>query len=103
MYLNGSSMQQTFTHVIEKEHISRLTFVKHDVLPDSLSRQVRQFNLKRAQTLGNGYKRKVKIRFYTENHEAKLVETTVWAVGSAYVSLKGGINIPINAISEIEF
>ena len=96
-------MQQTSTPVIDKELITLLSFVKHDVLPDSLSRQVRQFNLKRAQTLGNGYKRKVKIRFYTDSQEAKQVETTVWAVGSAYVSLKGGISIPINAISEIEF
>jgi hypothetical protein len=96
-------MQQISTPVIDKEHITRLSFVKHDVLPDSLSRQVRQFNLKRAQTLGNGYKKKVKIRFHTDGQEAKEVETTVWAVGSAYVSLKGGISIPINAISEIEF
>lgn len=96
-------MQPTSTPVIEKEHITRLVFVKHDVLPDSLSRQVRQFNLKRAQTLGNGYKRKVKIRFHTDSQEAQQVETTVWSVGSAYVSLKGGISIPINAISEVEF
>ncbi|MES2733556.1 MAG: hypothetical protein V4714_17560 [Bacteroidota bacterium] len=96
-------MQQTSTYLIEKETITRISFLKDDVLVDSLSKQVRLFNLKRAQTLGNGYKRKVKINFFTANHEAKQVETTVWAVGSFYVSLKGGINIPINAISEIQF
>jgi hypothetical protein len=96
-------MQITSTNTIEKEYLPRLTFVQDDVLSDSLSRQVRQFNLKRAQTLGNGYRKKVTISFLTASKETKRVETTVWSVGNFYVSLKGGIVIPINAISEVEF
>ena len=96
-------MQITSTNTIEKEYLPRLTFVQDDVLSDSLSRQVRQFNLKRAQTLGNGYRKKVKISFLTANKETQRVETTVWSVGNSYVSLKGGIVIPINAISDVEF
>lgn len=96
-------MQKKSTHTVAKETLSQLSFMKDDVLGDSLSKQVRQFNLKRAQTLGNGYRQKVKIVFITENQEVQKVETTVWSVGNYHVSLKDGIRIPINAITEIEF
>ena len=88
---------------IEKEDISFLSFRREDVLIDKQDISKRKLNLARAMALGNGSKTKVKIYFELEAGEQNIVETTVWAVGEDYVTLKAGALIPIHAISEVEF
>lgn len=96
-------MPTTTTHFIPKETIKQIAFVEEDVLSDGLSRQVRQFNLQRAQTLGNGYHKKVIISFFTDKYELRRVETTVWSVDETHISLKDEIVLPIHAILAIDF
>lgn len=88
---------------IEKEMIPSLSFKKHEVLDNPMEITKRKVSLAKALTLGNGQKRKVKLYFELEEGQKKIVETTVWAVGQDFVTLKAGTLIPVHAISEIEF
>ncbi|MBW3469732.1 hypothetical protein [Arthrospiribacter ruber] len=87
---------------IEKEDITNLKFSKKEVLQDEMERKRRNFELMRAQALGNLLKNKVSITFETADEKIFQVTTTVWAVGSEYVSLKQNLFIPINAILEVD-
>ena len=85
--------------VIEKELVKDLSFkqpVKFKQNPELL----RQLN--EATRLGNGYHTKVGIIFY-DDHGLKRINTTIWATGSRYICLKGGMWIPINNIVELKF
>ena len=93
---------ETITKV-EKEQISQFSFTKDEVLSDQELLTKRKVNLEKAVTLGNGQKRKVKIVFETESGQRNMVDTTIWAVGQDFVTLKAGTLIPIHAIHEIEF
>lgn len=93
---------ETITKV-EKEIIPSLSFIKNDVLGNAADVAARKLSLAKALTLGNGQKRKVKIYFELEKGERNRVETTVWAVGEEFVTLKAGAMIPVHAISEVEF
>ena len=90
------------THLIEKENISNLAFGGTDVLRDEQLKKQRSRKLKRAEQLGNAYKAKAKILFKSLDGIFK-VETTVWATTESYVSLKGGVLIPIHCIKGVEF
>jgi hypothetical protein len=59
-----------------------------------------QSDLFRAMIIGNSSQGKVKIEFETQNGPHS-VETTVWAATDRYVSLKGGVNIPVGSINEV--
>ncbi|PRY88147.1 hypothetical protein [Mongoliibacter ruber] len=87
---------------IEKEEIINLKFSRKEVLQEDVKRKQRNFELMRAQALGNLLKNKVNITFETADEKVFQVSTTVWAVGSDYVSLKKNLFIPINAILEVE-
>ena len=87
---------------LEKEQIAQLTFGKREVLENLDDRKTRMADLHRAQTLGNLLQTKVKLIFETADRQVYQVETTVWAVGPEFVSLKGGIYLPINSIIEID-
>jgi hypothetical protein len=88
--------------IINKEQISSLQFSKKEVLltADELSK--RTAHLYRAQTLGNLLQSKVKLVFETANGSLYQVETTVWAVGNDFISLKGGMVIPVSAIHKVD-
>lgn len=88
---------------IEKESIPSLAFSKKEVLNDKDLQTRRKVNLSKAMTLGNGDKRKVKIYFELEGGERNVVDTTIWAVGQDFVTLKAGAMIPVHAITEVEF
>lgn len=88
---------------IEKEIIPSLSFRKEEILISQEHIKRRKANISKAMTLGNGQKRKVKIFFELDSGEKYAVETTIWAAGQDYVSLKAGTSIPIHAISSIEF
>jgi hypothetical protein len=87
--------------MIEKEEIPSFTFTKTEVLSNPDDVMKRQVNLEKAQTLGNGYRRKVKISFLTEEGP-KSVDTTVWAATQEYVILKSGVTIPKRSILDVE-
>ena len=86
--------------IIAKEDISKFHFVHKEVLPDVEDRRLRFADLNKAMILGNSHKSKVKIVFQTEEG-IKAVETTIWSVDEDEVSLKGGINIPMQSIKEV--
>lgn len=88
--------------IIEKEQIKNLKFCRKEVLTDEQSKKRRGFDLMRAQALGNLLKNKVNITFTTEDEKLYQVNTTVWAVGTDFVSLKSDTHIPINAILEVD-
>lgn len=87
---------------IEKEKIPNLSFSKKEVLTDPEERMKRLNDLFRSQTLGNLHQSKVKLTFEADDNHIYQVDTTIWAVGNSFVSLKGGINIPINSILKID-
>lgn len=85
--------------VIEKELVKELSFktpvkIKQD--PD-LRR-----HLDEATRLGNGYHTKVGIIFQ-DDQGLKRINTTIWATGSKYICLKGGMWLPIDHIVELKF
>ncbi|MDX5339424.1 MAG: hypothetical protein LPK25_10370 [Cyclobacteriaceae bacterium] len=86
---------------IEKEALPNLKFSKTEVLRDPEKRKLRAADLYRAQTLGNLLQTKVNITFETEDHQMYQVNTTIWAVGNDFVSLKSGIYLPIHCIHEV--
>lgn len=88
--------------IITKEEISSLRFSSTEVLFTAEEVSKRAADLQRAQTLGNLLQSKVKLVFKTAVGSFCLVETTVWAVGKDFISLKGGIFIPIRAIYKVE-
>lgn len=89
---------------INKEELGQYKFSNEDVLSgDKLGRQSRAYNLLRAERLGNAFHGKVRIFFNTQDASERTVETTVWAASEDYVNLKGGITLPVRAISRVEF
>jgi hypothetical protein len=88
---------------ISKENLNMFRFSAADVLKGEWEKVYRRFSLQRAEKLGNGFMGKVKIIFRTSENETKIVDTTVWSATDDYVSLKGGMTIPVRAILGIEF
>jgi hypothetical protein len=85
--------------VIEKELVKDLTFkqpvaFKQD--PELLRR------LDEATRLGNGYHTKVGIIFQ-DDLGMKRINTTIWATGTKFICLKGGMWLPIDHILELKF
>jgi len=92
-------MQVLEIQTIEKEAVSSLNF--KGSLPVKQHPELRQ-QLEQATRLGNGYHTKVSIYFH-DDEGLKRVETTIWATGTNYICLKGGIWIPISRIQEVRF
>ncbi|MCS5490323.1 hypothetical protein [Algoriphagus limi] len=87
---------------IEKEQIGAINFTKREVLSNPEQIKQRLATLHRSQTLGNLLHTKVRISFLSVDQNLYEVYTTVWAVGSEFVVLKGGITIPIRSIIKVE-
>ncbi len=84
--------------LIEKETISSLQF-KESIVVDQDPDIFHQIEL--AVRLGNAYHSKVSITFMDDSG-LKRVDTTLWAHGTKFVCLKGGVWIPISRIVEIK-
>ena len=85
--------------LIEKEEIPALTFFdknKVDQHPDLMKQ------IERATILGNSHRSKVSI-YFKDDENVKKVETTIWAAGTKFICLKGGIWIPISRLIEIKY
>lgn len=94
---------QTQKFQIDKSELFGISFSNEEVLDSSQKQLERSINLMKSLTLGNIYKQHVKISF--KNKEGNLLKTiaTIWAVTEAYIILKGGLNIPIKSVLEIDF
>lgn len=86
---------------INKEDIKNLKFTLSDALEAPEAKKIRAADLQRALILGNLLQSKVLIVFEDKTHKLYEVDTTVWSVGDKFVTLKGGVHVPINAIHEI--
>ena len=84
---------------IEKESVSSMTFNKE---MDIEQHEDLRYQLEQATRLGNGYHSKVSIYFH-DDEGPKRVETTIWATGSKYICLKGGVWIPISRLVEVKY
>ncbi len=85
------------TLLVEKESIPSLSFNDKSKVKQhpNLRKQI-----DKATILGNVHRRKVNIVF-EDDDGVKKVNTTIWASGSRFVCLKGGVWIPINRLKEI--
>lgn len=84
--------------VIEKELVKDLTFktpAQFKPAPDLIKK------LEEATRLGNGYHTKVGIIFQADEG-MKRINTTVWATGSKFICLKGGMWLPIDHIADVK-
>jgi uncharacterized protein (UPF0248 family) len=84
--------------LIEKELVSSLSFheeVEIDQHPELLNQ------IEKATILGNAHHSKVSIIFQDDSG-LKRVDTTIWAAGTKFICLKGGVWIPISRIVEIQ-
>ena len=84
---------------IQKEQIPRCTFAKLSSIEQESSLHSQ---LHKAMILGNTHRGKVSIVF-CDDEGLKKVTTTVWAVGEKFITLKGGVWIPISKIVDIIF
>ena len=87
---------------IKPEEVSTLKFTNEDVLKDEKLRIQRQRDLQKAMVLGNSFKQKV-ILLFKDYKSNKHLMTTVWHSSSEYISLKGGVVLPVKSIYKIEF
>ena len=85
--------------LIEKETIPSLTF--HDKTTVNQHPDIMQ-QIDRATILGNAHRTKVSI-YFQDDTGPKKVETTIWAAGTKFICLKGGVWIPISRLIEIKF
>jgi hypothetical protein len=85
--------------LIQKEEIPNLTFNDKTTVNQHSDLQKQ---IEHATVLGNGHHSKVSIYFKDDSGEKK-VETTIWAYGSKFICLKGGIWIPISRVIEIKY
>jgi hypothetical protein len=84
--------------LIEKEIIPSLKFNDKSTVeqhPDILKQ------IEKATILGNAHRTKVSI-FFRDDESVKRVETTIWAAGTKFICLKGGVWIPISRLIEVK-
>ena len=92
------------TILVEKETIPNFHFqYVNDVLSTSEDRVKRYLSLQKGLILGNAYHGKVTLTLVTTDVQLLSVTTTIWSVSDSHVTLKGGVNVPINAIYSVEF
>ena len=85
---------ENFTYkIVEKEMISNLSF--HKELELDQDDDIKQ-------RLGNIHHSKVTI-FFHDDEGPKKVETTIWATGTKFICLKGGVWIPISRITDVHY
>lgn len=89
--------------MIDKEELVKVKFSPSEVLEDVTKKSERKKKLQRALKLGNNYKTHVRLTLKSKFHKVFQTEATVWAVTEKYVTLKGGINVPINSIVSVDF
>lgn len=84
--------------LVEKETIQATQF--KDVVISSFNGELDR-QLEQAVRLGNAYHSKVGITYFDDAGMKKVV-TTIWAKGEKFISLKGGVWIPISRIISVD-
>ncbi|MFM7595947.1 MAG: hypothetical protein ACKO4Y_07205 [Flavobacteriales bacterium] len=84
---------------IQKEQVPNCTYEKSSNIEQEVN--LRQ-KLHKAMVLGNTHRGKVTIVF-CDDEGLKKVNTTIWAKGEQFITLKGGVWIPISKIVDIIF
>ena len=87
---------------IEKEEIIDLRFSHREVLSHQEAIAKRHHDLYRSQLLGNIFQGKVWIHFETADGLLFKVNTTIWAMGEKFITLKQGLTIPVSAIHHLD-
>lgn len=87
--------------VVSKEDVANFHFPHEDVLTDAAEKIARADDAKKAASLGNTEKFKIKIIF-GDNEGTKQVETTIWAAGPENIVLKQGVFIPVHRIYKMK-
>ena len=91
---------KNFTYTtIDKEMVPNLSFSKELELEQDDDLRIR---LEKATLLGNIHHSKVTIYFHDDDGPKK-VETTIWATGTKFICLKGGMWIPIARITDVQY
>lgn len=91
---------ENFTYTtIDKEMVPNLSFSKELELEQDDDLRIR---LEKATLLGNIHHSKVTIYFHDDDGPKK-VETTIWATGTKFICLKGGMWIPISRITDVQY
>lgn len=91
-------MQETLTpKLVQKENIAAMSFQNPPKFKQSSDLLKR---LEDATRLGNTAKVKFNIDFYADSG-LNTVQTTIWATGTKFICLKGGVWIPIANIKDI--
>lgn len=84
--------------IIEKEQIPDYSIIPAFVDKSDYWRTELQY----AARLGNEFKGKTRITFET-TEGPRTVNTTVWSVTDNFMQLKGGMNIPLHSIIDVQF
>ncbi|RZK20655.1 MAG: hypothetical protein EOO56_12405 [Hymenobacter sp.] len=88
---------------IDREQLASLDFVHDDVLAHDTDQQKRRrADADRAVLLTNANQTKTTIFFRTADGHTKRVRAMVLTAHAQYLSLKGGINLPLRAVVGFE-
>lgn len=87
--------------LVEKEDVANFQFPKEDVLINEDQKKELNFQLQRANTLGNIEHHKVKI-YFEDAEGKKVVYTTIWGMTELFILLKQNVFIPIQRIVKLE-
>lgn len=88
---------------LTKEDLKNVQFSNDEVWYDEAKRQERYQKLKKALVLGNVYKNHVRLLMINNAQQHIQTKATIWAVTEKYVTLKGGVIIPIGSIMDVKF
>ncbi len=91
-------MGEMQTQLINKEEIPLLKITDAQTDMSKTWREMLEYGVR----LGNQFKGKASISFQT-NEGIRTVETTIWSATEHYLSLKGGISIPLKSITDLHF
>lgn len=89
------------TSFVDKAHIASMEFESPEVLQTKEEQEQRRELLLKALKLGNLYRQKVIICFIHEGLK-KYTITTIWHCDDFFITLKGGVLIPVKCIYKVE-
>ncbi len=92
-------MENLLYNTVDKGAIANLSFTKNTNYTKVTGLYEKLIS---ATTLGNIYHSKVTIYFY-DDEGPKKTTTTIWSTCKDYISLKGGVWIPISKITNVEY
>lgn len=87
--------------LVEKEQIESLVFPQEEIKRTKEEKEALIRKLNDAMTLGNLHHSKIKIIF-EDSEGLKEVDTTIWAAGEDFITLKKGVSIPVKRIVSVE-